>query len=189
MNLLAHIYLSRGNSDLMVGNFIGDAVKGKQYLSYSKQIQNGILFHRRIDKYTDTHPLTSACKQYFIKGFGLHSGIVVDILYDHYLAKNWEEYHHQNLKEFTGDTYNYLQKKIWVMPKKMQMMLPYIIERDWLSLYANIEGIHRVLYGMSIRTSVPAKANYAKAVIEAHYYELEANFKEFFKDLQENITF
>lgn len=189
MNLLAHIYLSRGNSDHMVGNFIGDAVKGKQYLNFSKQIQDGILFHRKIDKYTDSHSLTSQSKQYFIKGFGLHSGVVVDILYDHFLSKNWNDYHHQNLSEFTSGTYNYLEKKIWVMPLKMQMMLPYIIEKDWLSLYASIDGIHRVLYGMSLRTSVPAKANYAKAVIEGHYDELEANFKEFFKDLQENITF
>lgn len=189
MNLLAHVFLSRGNSDLMIGNFIGDAVKGKQYLNFSKQIQKGILLHRKIDYYTDTHPITRQCKQYFLDDYKLHSGIVVDILYDHFLAKNWNEYHNQSLQTFSKETYAYLEKKIWLMPHKMQIMTPYITERDWFNLYSEINGIQRVLHGMSMRTSVPAKSLLADKVIRSNYKDLGDKFKVFFNDLQENITF
>lgn len=186
MNLLAHIYLSGGNSDLMIGNFIGDAVKGKQHENFSREIRRGILLHRKIDHYTDTHPITQACKKYFSKEFGLHAGIVVDIMYDHFLAKNWTNYHEQSFAHFSQSTYRYLERKIWVMPKKMQFMTPYFIESDWLNLYSSLQGIHRVLHGMSLRTSVPSKANYAKTIIEHNFTVLEQNFIIFFADLQEN---
>jgi len=86
MNLLAHLYLSKDINDLMIGNFIGDFVKGNQYLNYSAEIQNGILLHREIDSFSDMHEAHKATRDRFRKGFGLHSGVVVDIVYDHYLA-------------------------------------------------------------------------------------------------------
>lgn len=96
MNYLAHLYLSGNDHQLMVGNFIGDAVKGSLYEQFPGRIREGILLHRQIDTYTDNHPKIRQAKSYFSKSYGKYSGVVVDVLFDHFLASNWNKYHHKN---------------------------------------------------------------------------------------------
>ena len=100
MNFLAHIYLSGEDEKLMVGNFIGDYVKGKDYENYPTPIREGILLHRQIDFFTDSHSQFREAKKLLVEEFGLYSGIIIDLLYDHLLAKNWNNYSEQNLRSF-----------------------------------------------------------------------------------------
>ena len=97
MNFLAHIYLSGEDEGITIGNFIADGIKGKKYLSYPASIQKGILLHRGIDSFTDSHPTVRQSTARLHENYGHYSGVIVDILYDHFLAKNWEEYHEQDL--------------------------------------------------------------------------------------------
>ena len=104
MNFLAHTHLSQDNEDVIFGNFIADAVKGKSYLKYRKDIITGILLHRDIDTFTDRHPIVKNSKATVREHFGKYSGIVVDIYYDHFLAHNWEDYHSEELVRYSRRT-------------------------------------------------------------------------------------
>ena len=102
MNFLAHAHLSGKNNDVLLGNFVADAIKGNKLLKYRKEIQYGILLHRQIDSFTDKHELFMQSIDRVRKDFGKYSGIVIDIFYDHFLALNWKEYDDRELYVFVA---------------------------------------------------------------------------------------
>ncbi len=188
MNILAHLYLSNGINQLMIGNFIGDFVKGNQYLKYPDEIQKGILLHRSIDTYTDQHPLHKQSRNLFRPKYGLFSGVVVDILYDHFLAKNWSCYSNESLHSFSQKAYAYINANENILPNKLKEITPYMISNDWINLYKSISGIGRVLEGMARRTSLPDHVTFAICIINKHYDLLEKEFKLFIIDLKSYIV-
>lgn len=183
MNYLAHIYLSGNNDELKIGNFMADSIKGKKYLKYPETIQKGIILHRAIDYYTDTHPTVRASISRLFETYGHYSGIIVDIFYDHYLAANWENYCAIPLKKFTEDFYVLLKENYEVLPKRVKNFMPFMIEANWLLSYASKDGIEKVLQGMNRRTK--GKSNMDKAIKELNLYysEFEKEFESFFADL------
>lgn len=187
MNLLAHLYLSNGINGTMLGNYIADFVKGKQYLDYPEEIQKGILLHRAIDSFTDQHPLHKKSRDRFRSNYGLFSGVVIDIVYDHYLAKNWNLYSNDLLSEFAEKAYNYISLNETMLPGKLKSVTPHMIRSNWILLYREISGIERVLTGMSKNTSLPNKVNFAINVINKEYKQIEHEFMHFFSDLR-NFT-
>ena len=88
VNYLAHAYLSFGIPDVVVGNLISDFVKGKKQLEYPDSIRKGITLHRAIDTFTDSHAVTRHAKSYFRGVYGLYSGALIDVAYDHFLAND-----------------------------------------------------------------------------------------------------
>ena len=106
LNFLAHLYLSGSNSKIMIGNFIADHIKGNQFTHLGPEIQQGIKLHQKIDTFTDTHEVTRRSKRRLHKRYGLFAGIVIDIFYDHYLAKNWNDYSEIPLKVYVNSVYN-----------------------------------------------------------------------------------
>src|SRR6056297_3123195 len=151
MNFLAHIYLSGDNDQLKIGNFIADSIKGKNYTHYSKEIQNGIVLHRAIDTFTDTHPIVRKSVSRLFDRYGHYSRIIVDILYDHFLAANWKDYSDIPLKTYTKDFYKLLQHNFEILPKPVQNFLPYMVADNWLYNYRKIEGIEKILFQMNRR--------------------------------------
>ena len=99
MNYLAHIYLSGENDMLKIGNFIADSVKGKKYLDYPVSIQQGITLHRNIDEFTDSHPIVHQSVHRLFDKYSHYSTVIVDILYDHFLAANWQDFHETKLEK------------------------------------------------------------------------------------------
>jgi acyl carrier protein phosphodiesterase len=183
MNYLAHIYLS-GNNDLVtIGNFIADGIKGKQYKKYSKDLQIGILLHREIDTFTDAHPIVRQSTKRLHKNYSHYSGVIVDILYDHFLAKNWSNYSNVPLEDYIENFYDLLEDHFEILPLRIQRMIPYMIADNWLLSYATIEGIARVLEGMNRRTKNRAKMNLAIHELQEFYTEFEEEFTQFFKEL------
>ncbi|MDU8886835.1 acyl carrier protein phosphodiesterase [Yeosuana sp. MJ-SS3] len=183
MNYLAHIYLS-GNNDLVtIGNFIADGIKGKAYKKFPKEIQIGILLHREIDTYTDKHKTVRQSTKRLHKKYSHYSGIIVDILYDHFLAKNWNRYSEVPLKNYAEYFYDSLEEHFEILPQRIQKMMPYMIIDNWLLSYASIEGITRVLNGMNRRTKNKSHMNEAINELEEFYDEFESEFTIFFKDL------
>jgi len=187
MNILAHLYLSGGINDIMLGNFMGDFVKGNKYLSYPDNIQKGILLHREIDTFTDTHIAHKLSRDKFRPEYGLYSGVVVDIMYDHFLAKNWNTFHAHKLETFAQQAYSHLHANMHHIPVRLQQITPYIIENNWLVMYRSFEGIEKVLTGMSKRTSLPPKISYAMEILSKHYDELNAEFIQIFTDLHKMV--
>lgn len=184
MNFLAHIYLSGENEGITIGNFIADGIKGKQYKKYPLQIQKGILLHRGIDSFTDQHPTVRKSTKRLHENYGHYSGVIVDILYDHFLAKNWKIYHSQPLDEYVGEFYEMLRKYFEILPTRIQRMMPYMIADNWLLSYATVEGISNILTQMNRRTKERSKMNLAVIELEQYYTEFETEFTCFFEELK-----
>ncbi len=185
MNILAHTYLLQNLDDVFIGNYISDAVKGNNYKEYPKSVQQGIMLHRKIDSFTDKHESTLKCKKLFYPIYGHHSSVVIDIVFDYFLASQWNKYHKLSLSEYSCNIYTYLKKKMWIMPERIQYLTPYLIENNWFELYSNLNGIERVLSGMSKRTSMPAKANEAISIINKNNEELFVQFDTLINDISQ----
>jgi len=183
MNYLAHIYLSGENEVVTIGNFIADGIKGKDYKKYSKDIQTGILLHRQIDTYTDTHKTVRKSTKRLHEKYSHYSGVIVDILYDHFLAKNWSTYSDIPLEDYTENFYDSLEEHYEILPTRIQKMMPYLVTDNWLLSYASIKGIARVLNGMNRRIKNISNMNEAVNELEEFYDEFEDEFTIFFEDL------
>ena len=128
MNYLAHLYLSGGDTEVMIGNFIADHIRGNQFKRYSQGIQRGIRLHREIDTYTDAHPITRRSKRRLDKKYGLYAGVIIDLFYDHFLAKNWDEYSAIPLDVYEASVYALLGSNLENLPEKTQHLLPLMVE-------------------------------------------------------------
>ncbi len=184
MNYLAHIYLSGEDKNIIAGNFMGDFVKGNQLKDFSPEIQKGIQLHRNIDRYTDTHPIVKTTKAKLTPVYRHYAAVLVDIYYDHFLAKNWNKYHPTPLLPYTLDFYKTIMEFKDILPHAAQNMLQYMIPQNWLFEYSKLEGIQEVLNGMSRRTSFQSKMELAIKELTLHYNEIETEFTAFFEDIQ-----
>ena len=185
MNFLAHIYLSGNNKEIAIGNFISDSVRGNKYKTFPKEIQKGILLHRQIDTFTDAHEIFRKSTKRLHKKYSQYSGVIVDIFYDHFLAKNWEHYSDISLEEYSTSFYKDLNDNFDILPKKVQNLMPYLIKDNWLLSYASIPGIAKVLHGMSRRTKYNSNMDLATTDLVNYYSEFENEFRLFFKELIE----
>ena len=185
MNYLAHIYLSGDNEMVRVGNFIADHIKGSKYKSYPDDIQIGILLHRQIDSFTDAHEIARKSKRRLHEQYGLYKGIIIDIFYDHMLAKNWSMYSRSELSDYSKDFYTQLKDHDAFLPEKIKYMSQYMIPQDWLLSYAQKKGIQKVLEGMNRRTGGASKMDLAMLDLEENYDAFETDFKLFFAELRD----
>jgi acyl carrier protein phosphodiesterase len=185
VNFLAHFYLSGNDTGLLLGNFLADSVKGKKYLEYPPEVQKGILMHRFIDHFTDTHPVTEKTKIRLRPRFHHYAPVVVDVFYDHFLAKNFDRYSAVPLKQYAQDVYNKLDAQSSGFPDKSRHFLKYMRMYDWLNAYASVEGIGEVMQGMSRRTPFRSGMENGAEALREFYAEYEADFDEFFPQLQE----
>ncbi|WP_417873539.1 ACP phosphodiesterase [Xanthomarina gelatinilytica] len=183
MNFLAHIYLSGTNDLITIGNFMADGIRGKKYKTYPKDIQIGILLHREIDTFTDAHPIVRQSTKRLHANYSHYSGVIVDILYDHFLAKNWMVYSNIPLDVYVNHFYETLQAHFDILPPRIKKMLPFMIADNWLYNYAHIEGIQRVLDGMNRRTKYVSGMNHATVELKKYYNEFEDEFTQFFTEL------
>lgn len=184
MNFLAHIYLSGNDTELTIGNFIADSVKGNKLLDYPERIKQGIVLHRKIDSYTDRHSIVKQSVSRLFPKYGHYSTVIVDILYDHFLAANWLNYSDIPLDIFVKDFYNLLEDHHEILPNRVQQFLPYMIRDNWLLSYATISGIGTVLHQMNQRTKNRSKMNFAVIELETYYQEFHSEFSSFFEELE-----
>ncbi|MBO3098926.1 acyl carrier protein phosphodiesterase [Gelidibacter pelagius] len=184
MNFLAHIYLSGDNELITIGNFMADSIKGKRYKKYPLDIQIGILLHREIDTFTDAHPTVRMSTKRLHENYSHYSGVIVDILYDHFLAKNWSHYSTIPLDIYVDNFYEILKTHAEFLPGRAQKMVPYMIADNWLLSYAKIEGIQKVLNGMNIRTKNISGMDRATDELKEFYQEFEEEFTSFFEELR-----
>ena len=183
MNFLAHIFLSGDDEEVMIGNFIADAVKGKNYLGYSDGIIKGVLLHRRIDAFTDSHVVVGESKRRLRPKYRKYAGVIVDMYYDHFLSKYWENYSEVSLSQFVGNAYQVFQSRIDCLPSRIQLMLPHMIEFDWLKNYAHLEGITGALGGLSRRARYDSGMEYAVSDLKQDYCKYKCEFELFFPEL------
>jgi len=187
MNFLAHAHLSDKNQELLVGNLIADSVKGNQLSSFPQMVAQGILLHRQIDTFTDSHPIVANSKNTIRNESGKYSGVVVDIYYDHFLARMWSEFSEIPLDEFTVSVYRILGNNTFLLPARVKRILPYMVAQNWLHGYANLEDLKRIFYGMDRRTKLVSGMRTAVTTLENHYDSLKQDFEDFYPELQEYV--
>ena len=184
MNFLAHLYLSKNNPNIMIGNFIADHIKGNNYEGFSKEIQQGIFLHRAIDTYTDAHALVRKSKRRLHKRYGHYGGVIIDIFYDYFLAKNWAKYSEIPFDIFTDAVNKMFSEVSGDLPTKSQEFIQYMIAYNLLFNYQFEDGIEKVLNGMNQRTKGKSKMNLAIEDLKELNKEFEEDFMLFFEDLR-----
>lgn len=187
LNFLAHLYLSGHNDSLKIGNFIGDFMKGNQIFDFPEDIQRGILHHRKIDDFTDTHPIVLQSKKRLRLKYRHYAPVIVDMFYDHFLARRWNDYSDVPLKDFTTNFYQIAQKKSHYLPEKALFVLSHMSKTDWLYNYQFVEGIDKALTGMAKRTKFESKMEHATHDLQVNYEFFENEFVEFFDDIREQL--
>ncbi len=180
MNFLAHTYLSGCNEEIIVGNFMGDYVKGKNYRLFPDLVKKGILIHRDIDSFTDMHQITRISKQRVASRYHKYAGIITDIFYDHFLASMWDNYSNLPLREFVKRTYDLLKRNYKVLPDAIKRWFPTFLENNWMMAYTTVDGIELVLERMSANTSLPDHSAFAVEVLRDHYALFMDDFLRFF---------
>jgi acyl carrier protein phosphodiesterase len=204
MNYLAHAYLSFGIPAITVGNLISDFVKGKQKFTYPAAIQQGIVLHRAIDTFTDTHAITRQAKAFFREPYGLYSGALVDVVYDHFLANDPLIFPDSeaaseppvfanggaglsgaDLKAFAQRTYAQVKENEAFLPDVFARVFFYMRTQDWLYNYRYRQGILNSFEGLARRATYMGSAEAAGQLFETHYTQLQVCYREFFPELQE----
>jgi acyl carrier protein phosphodiesterase len=193
MNYLAHAYLSFNRPEILVGNIISDFVKGKKRFDFSETIQKGIMLHRSIDTFTDEHEATKKAKQFFKPVVGLYAGAFVDVAYDHFLARDKNEFIDESLKEFSITVYATLTHYQTILPGNFARILPYMKKDNWLYNYKTLNGIEQSFGGLLRRAKylenhLPVYESFLENYQQLqHCYSLFfGNVKDFaFKQLKE----
>lgn len=183
MNFLAHIYLSGTNDLIKIGNFMADGIRGKEYLNFHNDVKNGILLHRNIDTFTDAHPIFRKSKHRLHENYGHYSGVIIDIFYDHFLAKNWSTYSNESLTDFVTNFYTLLENNFEILTQKTQEMLPYMIKFNWLESYQTLDGIEKILIQMDSRTKNQSKMRFSIIELKQYYADFESEFSLFFEQM------
>lgn len=165
---------------------MADSIRGHHYLDYPEEIKKGILLHRAIDTFTDAHPIYRKSKHRLHEKYGHYSGVIMDIVYDHFLAKNWSQYSGEKLEDYSESFYNLLKENYDVLTEKIKGMLPYMIARNWLVSYASIAGLEMILFQMDHRTKNRVNMHEAIVEIQQFYTEFEEEFTLFFDELQQH---
>lgn len=189
MNYLAHLRLAENNSESIIGNLLGDFVVGRlenYTLIYSESILKGIKTHRKVDTFTDTHPIFKISRRRISSERRRFAGIIIDMIYDYFLANNWHLYSEQKLSKFIDDVYSILNKNYEILPSRLQKILPMIIKENWLLSYKSIDGIALAFQRLSRRFKRENSLGNAEIELINNYEELERDFKQFFPQL---ITF
>lgn len=187
MNFLAHQHLSYPHSQEMLGNFIGDYVKGKKYLDYPEAISKGIMLHRKIDSFTDHHPVTKACRQLFADSYGKYAGILVDMVYDYALAYNWDDYESVELADFTQDVYANLYQYYELLPLRVQSFLPKMKQVDRLQSYSSKAGLLNAIDLMTKYTSLPKREEITQ-IIDQNTEVIFKHFQVFYPELKTYVN-
>lgn len=185
MNFLGHLYLSGSDTEVIVGNFMGDAIKGRDLSRFSSGIERGLRLHRTIDSFTDTHPMLRAGRERVHAHAGRYASVVMDLFYDHLLAEQWERFHVEPLPAFAQRMYRLLEANEAHMPERTRRMLPYMVAGDWLTSYASLDGIGRALDGLSRRVREGAPMRGAERVLALHWERYDQEFKTFLPAVEE----
>ena len=187
MNFLGHLFLSGEEPLVTVGNFMADAVKGRDLDRFHPHIRKGIRLHRAIDSFTDQHPLFVTGRARARIHAGRYAGVVMDLFYDHLLAAQWERWHPERLEQFAQRMYDLLNINRELLPQRTRQMLPHMVAGDWLTSYASIDGIGRALHGLSVRAREGASISGAERILAENLNVYADEFAEFLPQVRDHV--
>jgi acyl carrier protein phosphodiesterase len=183
LNYLTHLFFSDPGEEALLGSLLGDFVKGNPTGRFPSAVADAILFHRKIDSYSDSHPITRRSRDRISPLRRRFAGVIVDVCYDHFLSRNWPQFSTVDLPSFVGGVYSALSNNRAMMPERLHRVLPRMIAEDWLGSYIRLEGVGDALDRIAGRLSRGGDFKGAVAEIDANYRDLEMDFLRFFPDL------
>lgn len=191
MNYLAHAWLARHSDDAILGALLGDFVFGQSTLAdWPAPVRAEIVRHRRIDRYTDDHPAVTAARGLFDDaGLRRYAGIVLDVYFDHCLARGWARWNAAPLGEFTARVYRILAERHAELPPRLAAIAPRMAAHDWLGSYRHRDIVDRAVRGIATRLSRNGEKLVACLdVLRANEEAAQATFEAFFPDLVETAA-
>jgi len=180
LNYLAHAWLSFNEPGILAGNLVSDFIKGKKKFDYAGDVFKGIELHRAIDTYTDTHDATREAKEVFRPYYRLYAGAFVDVVYDHFLARDETQFPPGGLETFCEDVYRQVAPYVPQMPERFQQMFPYMRSQNWLLNYQYRQGMERSFRGLVHRAAYMEESQTALAIFDEHYVLLQSCYRQFF---------
>ena len=183
MNYLAHAYLSGNNKDIAIGNFIADNIKGNNYKKFNINWQKGILLHRFIDSYTDSHYIFRKHSKLFFNSHRHYSRVLIDIFYDHFLAKNWKKYNLTSLVSFELDFYKTLKENLNKFPSNILHKINFFINQNLFTKYSSIDGLIYILKKMENKTVYESNLVTSIDKFISFSPKMELQFFIFFEDM------
>ena len=190
MNFLAHFILAKPTDASRVGALLGDYVRGTPESligQFPDEVIEGIILHRRIDRFTDEHPVFLACKQWLRKDRRKLAGIIIDIYFDHFLAKHWQRFGEGELETFISKLYELLDRRAdWLTPE-LRKIVPRMKDEDWLYASRSIEGLGLTFQRMSCRRDFLKPIIAAEEDLKRHYIKFERAFLDFYPKLQAQL--
>ncbi len=187
VNYLAHLHLSGNDRATVIGNFIADGVRGNESEAYSREIQEGIKHHRAIDHFTDTHPVVHRSKMRLRPRFRKYAPVIVDVFYDHFLARNWSDYHDENLRDFIDRMIHLLDESREVFPPKSARLLDFAAANDLFFRYGTVEGMDLAFRGLARRTRFESGMESASNELRENGKAYEKEFQRFYPELVEKF--
>jgi len=182
VNFLTHLFLSNGDPGLLVGNLMGDFVKGRPDGRFPPGIEQGILLHRQIDSFAGQNRHFLRSKRRLDQSFGHYRGVLVDLFYDHFLAAHWEDYADVPLSVFISDAWRVLCEHKEFLPDNLKRIMP-LIFREWLPSYSDVGGIAAVLQRISVRLKRANRLGEGAKALSTNYGELYGDFRKFIPEL------
>ena len=182
MNFLAHALLAGDTPALIVGGVVGDWIKGGLPGALPHDLAQGVALHRAIDEHAETHPAFCRSRTRVSAQRRRYAGVLVDVFYDHLLAKNWAEIHHRPLNEYCGTVYGMIRGRLHDLPTRSHPALHMMAQQDWLTSYAHIEEIADVLARMSRRARQPNPLAHGEQEFLADVQGFTEDFYEWFAD-------
>lgn len=188
MNFLAHLALSPDDEDALLGSLLGDFVKGPLGDRYPGPLGAAIVLHRRVDAFTDAHPRVVASRARVGPAHRRYAGIMIDLYYDHFLARRWDDYHDEPLAQFSARVYALLERRRAELPEGLQFIAPRMAARDWFGSYAEVDNIGRALEGIGRRLRRGNGLMGADADLRRDYAGFEADFAAFYPEVRRFVT-
>lgn len=183
MNYLAHLFLAPSDDLSRLGNIMADFLRDVDRETLPRDVQEGIKLHQRIDAFTDHHPIVRDLRQLFSPERRRFSGVVLDVVFDHFLIQHWPKYSDEDLDQFVDNAYSSLARNVSLMSDHMQMVIAWMIKRDWIRSYRELTGIERALDGLASRLKRQHGFHGSIEEVRHHYSDLEAGFLTFFPEL------
>lgn len=183
MNFLAHLFLSRENESLLVGNFLADFVSNRDLFQFPEAVVEGVLLHRKIDTYTDNHPAVRRGVRRLHARHRKYAPVIIDVYYDYFLSKNWTLYNEQPLSVFAKSSYEILLRHLPIMPELLQKRLKNMVRDNWLMSYSHFDGLKKTFGFMKKRVSKPDLLTGAVESLRLYEAQMDEEFKTFFPEV------
>lgn len=187
MNWLAHLYLSESNAQFRVGNLLPDLASAAQLASLPETYQKGIRCHRQIDRFTDSHPRVRSCVRRFPPPHRRFGGVLTDVYFDHFLARDWADYSTVSLPDFICEIYRDIETCSSVIPAEANRPLQRMREENWLGSYQRIEGVTDILGRIGRRLRQPLDLTDSLPVFQKHETAFLDDFQAFFPELLAHV--